>query len=318
MSAALSSADGSVPPLVYVLVITCNGLRHLEGCFRSLRRTDYANFRVILVDNGSSDGCAEFTRTHFPEVQVLRFETNLGFAGGNNRAMEAALAAGADYVFLLNDDTEIVDASWLSEAVALAEQRPEIGMIGFHLLEKLPTAGELAQFPPLPTPATWQAVERIDGCALLIRGGLLRRIGLFDEVYFAYAEEDDLETRTRRTGAELVAIDRRIYHFGGGTSKRFPVRAGYLQVRNWIRYSIKNRSFLRTVARVIKLLDVTCNPFPLFYERDDYSHQRARGQGRLLVNAGLFLAAVGWNLLHLPETLAARRKDRRRERGESA
>jgi GT2 family glycosyltransferase len=305
-------------PLVFVIVITCNGLRHLEGCFRSLRRTEYPNYCVILVDNGSSDGGAEFTRTHFPEVQVLRFEINLGFAGGNNRALEVALAAAADYVFLLNDDTEIVDPSWLSEAIALAEQRMEIGMIGFQLLEKLPILEEIAQHPPPTTPAAWQPVKRIDGCALFIRGNLLRRIGLFDEVYFAYAEEDDLETRTRRTGAELVVIDRRIYHFGGGTSKRFPVRAGYLQVRNWIRYSIKNRSFLRTVARVFKLLDVTCNPFPLFYERDDYSHQRARGQGRLLVNVGLFLTAVGWNLLHLPETLAARRTDRRRERGEPA
>jgi GT2 family glycosyltransferase len=300
-------------PLVCIIVITFNGLRHLEGCLGSLRQTDYPNCRILLVDNASTDGSADYTRTHFPEVQVLRQDTNLGFAGGNNRAMEAALAAGAEHVVLLNDDTVILDSDWLAEAVALAGKDPRAGMIGFQLLAALPSTEELGRLPKLPVPAASKPVRRIDGCALFIRGALLRRIGLFDEAYFAYAEEDDIEARAKRTGAGLMEIDRRIYHLGGGTSGKFPREASYLEIRNAIRFSIKNRGVLQTAARVIKLCDIVCSPFPLFLDRRNQSHLRARGEWKFFANLRTFLSACAWNLWHLRETVAARRRDRTRE-----
>lgn len=304
------------PPLVFIIVITFNGQRHLEGCFRSLRQTDYPNYRVVLVDNASTDGSAEYVRTHFPEVQILRQDANLGFAGGNNRAMEAALAAGADFVFLLNDDTVVLDRDWLAEAVALAGRDPGVGMIGFQLLATLPAEGEFERLPKLPNPAASRLVERIDGCALFMRGTLLQRIGLFDEAYFAYAEEDDLEARARRAGAGLMEIDRRIYHFGGGTSGKVPREASYLEIRNAIRFSIKNRGCLRTIARVFKLCDIVCSPFPLFLDRGNQSHIRARGEWKFLPNLRTFVSACAWNLSHFRETLAARARDRAREQGQ--
>ena len=304
-------------PLVSIIVITWNGLRHLEGCFRSLRRTDYPNYRVVLVDNASADGSAEYTRAHFPEVEILRHETNLGFAGGNNRAMEAALAAGADYIFLLNDDTVILDRDWLAEAVALADKDRSVGMIGFQLLAKLPSAEELGRLPKLPVPAASNPVARIDGCALFIRGAVLRRIGLFDEAYFAYAEEDDLEARAKRTGASMMEIDRRIYHYGSGTSSKFPREAAYLEIRNAIRFSIKNRGMFRTVARVCKLCDIVCSPLPIFLDRGNQSHLRARGEWKIFTNLRTFFSACAWNLRHLGGTLAAGRRDRAREKNPS-
>lgn len=301
-------------PLVHIIVVTFNGLRHLEGCFRSLRETAYPNYRVVLVDNASSDGCSEYTRAHFPEVQVLRLETNLGFAGGNNRAMETAIAKGADYVLLLNDDTVVLDADWLTEAVALCERAPNVGMVGFHLLSTLPSDDEGAKLPPLASPALPTPVDRIDGCALFIRTTLLKRIGLLDEVFFAYAEEDDLEARAQRSGVRLMTIDRRIYHFGGGTSRKFPRQAAYLETRNAIRFSIKNRGLFRTMARVFKLADIVCSPFPFLLDRKNDSHLRARGEWSLLPNLRIFISACLWNLWNLRRTLAARKRDRERER----
>ena len=301
------------PPLVFIIVITFNGLRHLEGCFRSLRRTDYPNYRVLLVDNASADGSAEFIRGNFPEVRILRHEANLGFAAGNNRAMDVALAEGADYVFLLNDDTVILDADWLAEAVSLAGKDSGVGMIGFQLLAALPSDGEIARLPKLPIAAASKAVPRIDGCALFMRASLLKKIGTFDEVYFAYAEEDDLEARAVRTGARLMEIDRRIYHFGGGTSKKFPREASFLEIRNALRFSIKNRSVLQTVARFFKLCDIVCSPFPLCLDRNNQSHLRARCEWSFLSNLRTFCTACWWNLRHLRETLATRRRERERE-----
>jgi GT2 family glycosyltransferase len=301
------------PPLVYIIVITFNGLRHLDGCFRSIRRTDYPNYRVLLVDNASADGSAEYVRSNFPEVCILRHETNLGFAAGNNRAMEVALAEGADHVFLLNDDTVILDADWLTEAVSLADRDPSVGMIGFQLLSTLPSDEEIARLPNLLTPAGCKPVPRIDGCALFMRASLLKKIGTFDEAYFAYAEEDDLEARAVRTGARLVEIDRRIYHFGGGTSKKFPREASFLEIRNALRFSIKNRGTFQTLARFFKLCDIVCSPFPLFLDPNNQSHLRARSEWSFLSNLRTFCAACWWNVRHLRETLAARRQDRARE-----
>ena len=308
MSTPDAAAGSESEPLVCVIVITFNGKRHLDACFSSLRRTEYANWRAMLVDNASTDGAAEFTAGAFPWVTVLRHETNFGFAGGNNRAMAAALDAGARHVVLLNDDTMILDPRWLSEAVALAGREPETGMIGFRLLDKVPEPPEAENRATVSV----SDAARIDGCALFMRGDLLRRIGLFDEVYFAYSEEDDLQARALRAGARLRQLDIPVYHYGAGTSKKFPRKAAYLEIRNAIRYSVKNRNFFQTIARVIKLCDIVCSPFPLFLDRNNQSHLRARSELSFFARLGIFSSAAAWNLFHLRETLVASRRDRER------
>ena len=291
-------------PLVHVIVITFNGKRHLDMCFTSLQRTEYGNMRVVLVDNASTDGSAEFTAGAFPRVTILRHTTNLGFAAGNNRAMQAALDAGAEFVMLLNDDTMILDPRWLREAVALAAREPDTGMIGFRVLDKVPEPPESANTQAV----TASDAVHIEGCTLFMRCELLRRIGLFDEVYFAYSEEDDLQARALRAGVRLRQLDIPIYHYGGGTSKRYPFRYSYLQMRNSIRYSIKNRNLLRTFARVAKILELSCSPRPFFFDAADASHVRMRG-GNIALNFAAFLGALCWNVLHLGGTLRAKWRD---------
>ena len=126
MSAQDAAQGGLSEPLVWVIVITFNGRRHLDACFSSLHRTEYSNWRAMLVDNASTDGAADFTAATFPWVTIMRHGKNLGFAAGNNRAMQAALDAGARHVVLLNDDTMILDPRWLHEAVALAGEHPAL------------------------------------------------------------------------------------------------------------------------------------------------------------------------------------------------
>ena len=145
-----------------------------------------------------------------------------------------------------------------------------------------------------------------------MRASLLKAIGLLDEVYFAYAEEDDLEVRARRAGAQLRKIAVPIYHAGGATSKKFPIKASYLQMRNSIRFSIKQRSLWKTMARIGKIIDVACNPGSLFLDPKDNSHLRMRAQGHILTNLAILLCAVGWNVLFLPQTLLIRRRENRR------
>ncbi len=135
-------------PLVYVLIINWNGLEHLRECFDSLLLTTYPNARFILIDNASSDGSVAFVRetyAHDERVSIIECERNLGWSEGNNVGLRAALEAGADYAFLLNNDTATA-ADALDVLVDMAESHPHAAalaprMVMFHEPSILNSAG---------------------------------------------------------------------------------------------------------------------------------------------------------------------------------
>ena len=122
----------SESPLVCGYVITYDGKRFLERCFQTLQQlTDYGNYRLILVDNGSSDGSGDYVRENFPEVEILRVFPNVGYSHGCKPSRRGRPPAGRKYVVLMNDDIAILHSQWLREAVSHAERDPSIGIIGF-------------------------------------------------------------------------------------------------------------------------------------------------------------------------------------------
>jgi GT2 family glycosyltransferase len=216
---------------------------------------------------------------------------------------------------LLNDDSYICDPEWLSRAVAATDSDPTIGMVGFEVIQgggiydpMLDRPFTLAGVPPI-------AVGRIEGSSLFIRMSVLRDIGLFDEIYFMYGEEDDLEIRAKRAGFTLVKTNSVVFHIGGGTSRRYPVKIAYYQSRNYLRYALKNLSSRRILQRVIALGDILCNPFPLIYRSTDRQHIRMRSTGSLLLNCGIYGLALAWNVIHLPQTLMLRYESGRSVQG---
>lgn len=117
-------------PNVSIVILNWNGLRYLKDCLTSLQAQTYTDFEVILVDNGSTDGSAEWVAKHFPQVRLIRNEVNLGFAAANNQAI---CASTAPYVATLNNDTR-VEPDWLAALVAAAERNPNIGMCASKML----------------------------------------------------------------------------------------------------------------------------------------------------------------------------------------
>ena len=98
-------------PLVYAVVLTFNVRDMSKRCFESLRTLTYPNLRVLVVDNGSTDGTEEMARMDFPDFSVIQTGANLGYTGGNNRGIEDALRHEADYVLILNPDTVVVESA---------------------------------------------------------------------------------------------------------------------------------------------------------------------------------------------------------------
>jgi GT2 family glycosyltransferase len=204
-------------PLVAVVVLNWNGRDDTLACLRSLRRAEAAELRVLVVDNGSSDGSVEAIRAEFPELEAIELGRNAGFAGGNNAGIERALELGAGFVLVLNNDVE-VDPGAVAALVAEARARPDAGALSAKILFFDPPdliwfAG--ASFDPRsgyngrqrgyrqPDDGRWDEVvetDRVCGAAMLVPRPVLERVGTFDERLFAYSEDTDWSLRARAAG----------------------------------------------------------------------------------------------------------------------
>ena len=197
-------------PLVYVILVNWNGRDDTLECIRSLLQSSYEEFRILLVDNASSDRTVEAVRREFPDVQVIETGENLGYTGGNNVGMRHALAAGANYVFLLNNDTTIHPDA-LSRLVACAESNPRAGIVGprqYFYSRPLTIAGtgsvidwdaatiyhsrreELDEAEEAARDAMPTRVDYMDGCAVCVRREFLEKVGLLDERFHLGGYED--------------------------------------------------------------------------------------------------------------------------------
>lgn len=193
-----------------VVVVTWQG-RHLLGpCLDSLRAQTTAH-RVLVVDNASTDGTAEFLAAEHPGVRVLVNEENTGFAGGMARALEAV---DTPFVALLNNDAT-ADPGWLAALLAHAHRHPEAAAVTSRmLLADRPGTTNNAGVVLLPSghgadrglgaPATaFPAADEVfgfSGGAALLRTAAAREVGGFPAPFFLYYEDTDLSWRLRLRG----------------------------------------------------------------------------------------------------------------------
>lgn len=200
-------------PSLTIIVVSWNARAFLGDCLASLLAQDYPAFKVVLVDNASTDGSADWVRRQFPAVHVIENERNVGFAAGNNVALRRA---DTELVVLANPDIT-APPDWLRHLILPMLSDPTIAVTGckvFYPDNRLQHAGGIIR-PPLATaayrgaqqPDTGQFdvmtdVDYVIGAALAMR----RSLGLFDEGYFLYYEEADLCARARRAAQRVVYV----------------------------------------------------------------------------------------------------------------
>jgi GT2 family glycosyltransferase len=301
-------------PKVFVLILNWNGKSHLQYNLPSVLQTEYPALEVVVIDNDSSDGSAAWVRATYPSVTVIETGFNWGYAGGNNVGITYALANRADYVVLLNNDTE-VDPRWIREAVTVAEANPSVGMVGFGTIGEYRQNEDPTREQFKAAKAAWTEVHvtpatHITGCALFLRGDMLRHIGLIDDTYFAYSEEDDLTSRALRAGYEQVRVDVPVWHLNGGSWGKRAYRASYLAIRNNIRFLLKNRSPKEIYDQTLWLMRFVATP-RLDFDPNIPHFRRLRAHS-YATNVTILLLAIGWNVLNLPLTLWERRADSRK------
>ncbi|GAB4426670.1 MAG: glycosyltransferase family 2 protein [Anaerolineae bacterium] len=194
-----------------VIILNWNAAADTIECVRRFSGWNQAQPVIWVVDNASGDSSAEAIARECPQVHLLRNSTNLGYAGGNNRAIVEALAAGDAPLLLLNNDAHIAETDVMTMLDTLAA-RPEVGIVGPLMFDgdrpdKLLAAGgqnivwhltsHLAG-PPADEPV--YPVDYIPGTVMLVRAEVFRRVGLLDEAYFFTGETPDFCYRAKLQG----------------------------------------------------------------------------------------------------------------------
>lgn len=235
-------------PKVVTVILNTNRREDTLACLASLSQNSYANNHILVLDNTSSDGSVDAIRKGFPEVQMIGLTQNKGYAGNNNVGIQAALEAGADWVFILNEDT-IMDADCLSMLVNEGESDPQIGIVGpmvYHHNEPevIQSAGGIfgsfweAQHVAQNEPDEHQftqprRVEWISGCAILVRRPVIEQLGMLDERFFYYWEEVEWCLRASRKGWKIMHVPQaKLWHKGVQRNYQPKPTVTYYSTRN--------------------------------------------------------------------------------------
>lgn len=253
-------------PLIVVVVLNTNRRADTLACLESLAHSRYANQQVIVLDNASTDGSVPAIRAAFPGARLVSLQSNLGYAGNNNVGITEALALGADWVLVLNEDT-VVHPDCLSGMARVGVSDPRIGMLGplvfhhdepdiiqsadgrlgprwesEHLGQNEPDRGQYAS----PRDVDW-----ISGCGILARATLIEQVGMLDERFFYYWEETEWCLRARRAGWRVVQVPQaRLWHKGVRRDYRPSPDITYYNTRNRLLMMRKHKAPAWQIARV--------------------------------------------------------------------
>jgi len=299
----LGSADKGKAPIASVIIVNYNGREHVGACLHSLLKGGRQRYEVILVDNASTDGSAEYVERAFPQVKVIRNEVNRGFGHGGN---VGARWARGKYLAFLNPDT-VVEPGWLEALIAALEADPQAGLVTSKILlmsdpKRLNTCGNEVHCTGLTLCrgmgmthdkfADLTEVSAVSGAAFAIRRDLFEALGGFDETFFLYMEDTDLSWRARLAGYRCLYVPQSIVHHD--YRLRFGPHKTFLQERNRYLMLLKSLRW-RTLPLLPALLlaEVVTWGFVLLRER------------RHLTNK---LRAYAWIVGHWGQIMESRRR----------
>lgn len=299
-------------PFVSIIIVSLNGKYDLNDCLSSLKSLDYPKdrFEIILIDDGSSDETYEFIKENFGDIKTIRNQRNLGAAVSRNTGIKNA--KGRLLAFL--DDDVKVDKYWLSELVKIMEEDEQIGICASKLLFKEEpeilnsTGGVMNIYGD-----AWDrgVFEKDNGqydsqkrvffacsAAMLVRKEILERTGYFDPALHLYYEDVDLGWRVNLLGYKVIYVPQsKAFHRLGLRLKDNSLKIKYILERNRIRIAAKNYEAKTMLKHASGLLRFKLSRFRI--------HTQSSRQSRL----SLFicaLAAWGWNLLYILDTLRER------------
>lgn len=246
-------------PLVYIIILHWNNYSDTYECVQSLQKISYKNFKIVIVDNGSTNDSIDKLKKALKLDKILPLTKNLGFSGGNNIGIRYALKNNADYILLLNNDT-VVDHNFLSKLIEISKKDQHIGIVSPkiyyaknpHLIwatgafeNKKSKFGYIDLGFQIKDIGQFNKILEVDcvwGCCMLINKKVFKDIGLFDDEYFLYAEDIDFCYRVKQSGYKIIfqpesIIWHKVSSASGGEGNIFK---DYYNTRNLLLFASKN------------------------------------------------------------------------------
>lgn len=234
-----------LPPVTCV-ILNWNGWRDTLECLDALKRSTYSNLSIVVVDNGSTNDSVARIKSSRPDILLLENGKNLGFAGGNNIGIRHATAHGAEYVWLLNNDTWPASDA-LTALVAKAMTDDCIGAVGsVCYFADTPSKVEawggarvnlwIAYGRNSTKPRKDDWFHSLNGTSILVSVAALKDAGLLDEGFFLYWEDTEFCLRLRKRGWRIaVAPDSRIEHKVHGSTAGDRIQLDRFQTASGLR-----------------------------------------------------------------------------------
>ena len=243
-----------ITPSVSTIILNYNNYTDTLETIESVLSLDYDKNSIILVENSTDKTVIGKIRTRYPTLKILDNEKNLGYAGGNNRGIQAAIAGDADYILVLNNDV-ILEKDVLRKCIDSMENAPDCAacqplVAYYEKQDRIWSAGTqlFLGYPrlflkgtKLERNGTKRSPYGLVGCAILFRATAIKETGLFDESLYLMHEETDWCIRAMRKNYSLLVVTNAVaYHKISATIGLFSGMYLYYVGRNWLLVGKKN------------------------------------------------------------------------------
>ena len=272
----------NILPKVFIVTLNWNGMFHTIECIESIKKLEYTNYGIIVVDNNSTDGSINLFRELFDDtIKIIINDRNLGYSEGFNTGIKYAFENGADYILILNNDVKI-DPKALSELMTAAQKNPDAGFLTgktyfYNSPNTFQTAGKSNHSTLLVghnigscelDEGQYDCIKEydfVDDVFLLVNREVIEKVGMYNKNFFLHYEIADWCARVRSAGFRILYVPKaKIWHKGGmsdgGSSN---ASRTYYMARNRIVFLKRNASLKKFYKAVIYILLVK-TPVTLF------------------------------------------------------
>jgi len=296
-------------PLISIVVPNFNGLHFLKKSIPSLIKTNYPNLEIIIIDNGSTDKSVSFLKTNYPSIIIIKFKHNMGISFAFNVGLKVS---SGRYISFLNNDMEF-DPNWLLPLFLTLRNNDKIAgcdskYLNYYDRKRIDQSGGAGRFMDRFGNAfnrgggeydkgQYETSQKVFHGLSLFKKDLIMQAGGFDDKFFAYYDETDLCWRLHRMGYDIQYVpESRVYHVGGGTTKKFKAFFTFHYYKNKLRMLIKNNfGFALLFSILIYFFDLLVTIIGYILTKNPLT---------ILIA----LKAVFWNIKNIKDTLAHRKQ----------
>jgi len=276
-------------PLVGVVVLNWNGKEILKDCLNSFfEKTNYKNYKIVVVDNGSVDGSIEMLKKEFAgKIDIVANEENYGFPAGMNIGIRYLKKYyDPDYYLLLNNDTLVVQEDWLKNIVEVGEKHDDIGILSPVLINpdgSLQRIGEVLEKRPMKLilkilssrpeniseedlKGEYREIDVLLGACVIVKKEIIENLGMLDERYSPYLVEDvEFSFRAKRNNYKVVTVlNSKLVHYLSHSFKtkvkpnpKKDIWKSYVVTRNTMLFSLEFFGIPQTLIFALPVLFMT-------------------------------------------------------------